>query len=141
MVGNPLPNDSRVSRYCRPTSIGEDGLPLWTAFELRENEDYLSVNWLEYFGELTTTELVNSIRCALSKSLRLSTNGRLALLKVEEIKLIRHEANQSSLLVNHVPLSNDESHAGIFGLAGENQRIAVELRALLSLGDIYLAVE
>lgn len=46
-----LPDTDHVSRYCKPSTVGEDGLPTEQAFSLRPGEDHLSVNWLEYLGD------------------------------------------------------------------------------------------
>ena len=53
-----IEDDHHVSRYCKPSSIGEDGLPLTSAFRLRTKEEYLSVNWLEYYANLKVLRLV-----------------------------------------------------------------------------------
>ena len=45
MTGDSLPDADHVSRYCSPGRI-EDGLPAAAAFELRPQDQYLSVNWL-----------------------------------------------------------------------------------------------
>ncbi len=70
MAASPLPDDDHVSRYCKPSAVGRDGLPLANAFELRPAckqrpaEDHLSVNWLEYFQQARDLEAALT-RCAL----------------------------------------------------------------------------
>ena len=47
MRDDPIPDENHVSRYCPPSRV-EDGMPLASAFALKPNEQFLSVNWLEY---------------------------------------------------------------------------------------------
>jgi len=55
-----IEDEHHVCRYCKPSSMGEDGLPLTSAFTLRTNEEYLSVNWLEYYKNGSTTIFVGT---------------------------------------------------------------------------------
>ena len=57
MSGPPLPDQDHVARYGKPSAMGTDGLPKVAAFELRERDSSLSVNWIEYFGEDRETSL------------------------------------------------------------------------------------
>ncbi len=43
-VDQPLPNGNHISRYCKPSVIAENGLPMASAFGLRQGEKYLSGN-------------------------------------------------------------------------------------------------
>ena len=82
MTNPPLPDADHFSRYCKPSDV-QDGEPLSTAFQLRENEDCLSVNWLEYFGEVGQPAAVELVRESfLRKSYQLKVNGRFAVLNV-----------------------------------------------------------
>ena len=140
MNGKPLSDDDHVSRYCKPTNV-EDGLPSVSAFMLRPGEDHLSVNWLEYFGVLDRLTAVQRIREAFqSKDYRLGTSGQLAVLNVAAISAIAHEIAHGSLRVEHLPLEDDPSHAGILGYSADDFAIAVEIRALVGREDVYPAV-
>jgi len=87
MFGAKIDEDDHISRYCRPSPIGEDGLPLATAFELRDGEDYLSMNWLEYFETLDLEQAIDHVRQAFrKKNFGISRNGGFALLQVGEVK-------------------------------------------------------
>ena len=87
MCAVALPDDDHVSRYCKPSAIARDGLPLAAAFELRPGEDYLSVNWLEYFGASNFDAAIESVRNAFhAKGFRLKPNGRLAVLNIGTVK-------------------------------------------------------
>ena len=62
MIAVPLPDSDHVSRYCKPSAVDERGLPLTAAFLPKQGEEYLSVNWLEYFGALNLTLAVDQVR-------------------------------------------------------------------------------
>ncbi len=61
MSGIEIDENHHVSRYCKPRFI-DDGLPIAEAFALRDKEEYLSVNWLEYFDTLNLTQAVDCVR-------------------------------------------------------------------------------
>jgi hypothetical protein len=141
MSGRHLSDNDHVSRYCSPLTIGKDGLPKVGAFQPRANEDYLSVNWLEYFGSLSTTDAVRRIQeMFVSKGYTLKENGRFAVLNVKDVRNIGREDGRDLLRLEHFPLENDQSHAGIFGYSTDDFMIALDLRALVSLEDVYDAV-
>jgi hypothetical protein len=48
MKGDPLPEKDHVSRYCSAVHCTENGRITGTAFQLRQKDGYLSVNWLEF---------------------------------------------------------------------------------------------
>ena len=50
MQRDRVPDTDHISRYCGGAQILPDGRISGTAFRLRELEEYLSVNWLEYLG-------------------------------------------------------------------------------------------
>ena len=86
MRNAPLPEDHHVTRYCKPTTVADAGLPTVSAFQLRLDEEYLSVNWLEYFGKLELNASLQRVRSEVAKSLALSPNGRFAVLNVGATK-------------------------------------------------------
>ncbi len=136
-----LREDDHLSRYCKPTAVGRDGLPTAAAFELRPNEDHLSVNWLEYFGSRDLGTAVERVREAFRrKGYQLRRNGRFAVVGVGAAKTAVAEAVGRPGRVEHLPLSDDESHAGIFGYAADDLAVAVELRARVRREQVYPAV-
>lgn len=52
MSSQNLPENDHVSRYFGFDDLDEEGLPSPGAFELREGEEYLSVDWLEFLLSL-----------------------------------------------------------------------------------------
>jgi len=137
-----------MARYCSPSRMGSDGLPTSDAFKNRLNESYLSVNWLEYFGRTDIESAIEDVRGAFAgKRYRLSSNGRFAVLNVYEAKNAAAAAVEPLRLqidIRHSPTTDDPSHAGIFGY-GEDElldlRLAVELRRLVSVEHVFLAVK
>lgn len=141
-MNEPLPDRDHVSRYCKPSTVGERGQPMAAAFAIRPGEGYLSVNWLEHFGEPGGTEAaLNRVRETLrSKGFRLRSNGRFALLNVGKVKTTIRRTFRRSLHINHLPLPDDASHAGILGYTERDLMIAAEIKAAVRAEDLRSAV-
>ena len=112
-----------------------------SAFELRQGEEYLSVNWLEYFNSPDRATAVDAVRKVFSeKGFRLRQNGRFAVFNVGEATIAVREGVGRSLIIEHLPLDDDGSHAGVFGYTEDDFAVAVELKALVSYQDIHPAL-
>ena len=137
----PLPDEHHFSRYCKPTAVGRDGLPTAAAFEMKPDEEYLSVNWLEYFDTPDLGAAVERVREAFRlKRYRVRRNGRFAVVNVGAALTAVAEAVGRRGRVDHIPLDDDESHAGFFGYAADDLAVAVELRALIRPEHVHPAV-
>ena len=115
--------------------MGTDRLPKVVAFELRAQDSSLSVNWLEYFGpdrDLSIQEIRQVIQICLRP------NGRFAVLGVAAAKEAIIAAGSSPELFSD-PQPGDPSHASIGGYTSDDFDVAVELKALLTHNDVYLA--
>ena len=135
MSKTPLPDQDHVARYCKPSAMGTDDLPKVAAFELRERDASLSVNWLEYFGpdrDLSIQEIRQVIQICLRP------NGRFAVLGVAAAKEAIIAAGSSPKLFSD-PQPDDPSHASIAGYTSDEFDVAVELKALITHHDVYLA--
>ena len=53
-----LYGSNHVARHCSAICIKPNGTPHPTAFQLRKNEQFLLVNWLEYFGRANPADNV-----------------------------------------------------------------------------------
>ena len=139
--GEPsIPDEDHVSRYCKPTAMAQSGLPMAASFRLREGEEYLSVNWLEYLRQPDLPTALDLVRDSFrQKGFRLARNGRFSVLRVAAIKTAAAEAAGRQLLLQHRPSPLDQSHAGIFGYAAEDLAIAAELAAIVTPRDIHPA--
>lgn len=136
-----VPDEDHVSRYCKPSAVNESGLPLSAAFLPKQGEEYLSVNWLEYFRALDLTVAVDQVRHVfLNKNYRLRPRGRFAVLNVGAAKTAVREGTGKSLRVNHLPVNDDETHSGIIGYKADDLAVAVELKALVIPLNVHPAV-
>ena len=125
-MNDPLPDSDHVLRYCSPRHVNE-GIIHGSAFRLRPGEEYLSVNWMEYFGK-SVEEQTKGVRTVLiKKGLQLKPNGRFARLHVGTVKEMIRNAE-----VKRVPGPKDPSHAGIYP-AKDNREAILELRELKNI--------
>ena len=138
MSGTSLSDDAHVSRYCRPSAVGQDGLPLPAAFQLKAGEDHLSVNWLEYFGTFDLDTAVAHVRTAFrAKGYSIRPNGRFSVLRVGSAKEAVSAASGHPSRIEHLPLDNDASHSGIFGYRPNDLAVAAELKILVGHADVH----
>ncbi len=129
MKDEPLPPDHHISRYCRGASV-ENGEPTAASFMLRGNEDYLSVNWLEFLGLGDRDSEIAEIRRVLGTKLKLGSTAKIALLEVGSMKEYVRENSQDAIdprvlhLPDEPPDIPDPSHSGIFDTRQDEQLIA-----------------
>lgn len=139
MRNEPLPDEHHVARYCKPSSV-EDGLPSAEAFTLKKDDEYLSVNWLEYLGASDTYTAVERVREAFrNKRYQVRRNAGFAVLNVEAAKHAVHKATEATPAIKHLPARNDPSHSGIFVGTADNFAIAVQLAALVTPENMHAA--
>ncbi len=92
MADTTLPDNHPVSRYCKPTTVDQYGLPLSAAFMPRQGEERFSVNWFEYFGGPALDTAIDRVRTVFwEKGFRVVRNGRFILLNVGAAKTAVHE--------------------------------------------------
>ena len=141
MCAAAVPDDDHLSRYCRPSAVASDGLPMAAAFELRPGEDHLSVNWLEYFSAPDLEAAIESVRNTFrAKGFGLRRNGRFAALNVGAVKATVSRVTAGTARVVHLPVDDDESHGGVFGYTADDLAVAVAIRALVGRDNMYPAV-
>ena len=128
MPGPRIPETDHVSRLCGGSKCDDDGRPLGTAFMLRPDEPYLSVNWLESTGASSRAEQLAVVRRNLTgKGVSLPAKGHLAVLHLRTVfDHVRSAAPDSrDLTAHHEPEPpHDPSHAGIYGYGNEDDVIA-----------------
>ena len=111
------------------------------AFLVREGEDYLSVNWLEYFQEPDLSTAVQRVREAFrAKGFRLGRRGAFAIIMVGDAKKAIREQSGNLLRFEYAPSHDDASHAAIYGYTARDLVVAAELAALVGPRDVYPAV-
>ncbi len=115
-------------------------MPTASAFMPKPEEDYLSVNWLEYFGKGNSTDAIEQVRKTFqSKNYQLKRGGRFAVLNISAAKKAALEADDCALCINHLPVGDDPSHAGIFGYTSKDLAIAATLALLVTPQDVHPA--
>ncbi len=141
MEGDLLPDDDHVSRYCKPSDFDQAASqPKTGAFQRRSRrsdagaltrEQYLSVNWLEFFGAAERDAAVGYVREAFqAKEYRLRPNGRFLVINAGVARLAALEADGTEISFTHMPLPDDASHSAVLGLPNDDLDVAVELKLL-----------
>ncbi len=123
MKGDHVPDSDHVSRFCKPATI-DDGIVTGLAFRLREGEEYLSVNWLEYLACDDRSTQIAALRDVFERKFsKVSATARFAVLNVGALcAYVRSESRD--LTVVHEPERDDESHCGVHGLRLDDEVIA-----------------
>ncbi len=124
MKGDPIPDQDHISRYCSAMHCTENGQVTGTAFQLRQIEECLSVNWLEFFHLADRQEEIREVRKVLR--LKLGAKAKIAVLNVgETIKYVRTQSPDArNLSMLHEPEEDDPSHSGIYGFQYDDHLIA-----------------
>ena len=106
-----LDDQHHIIRYCKPASLDENGKPSHQSFILRLqiSEEYLSVDWFEYFQGETIEILQNICNALREKGLNPKPSGVLAKLSNKTVK--NKLLNGMNLIVNIYKILN--SYAGI----------------------------
>ncbi|MCY0149850.1 hypothetical protein OEG84_19635 [Hoeflea sp. G2-23] len=90
-----------------------------SAFYLRDEENYLSVTWCEYFDGLPD----ESLRCAIEAirgSIRVGGKARFALANVGSIKSTMENEAGVKLRIEHLPEEDNPAHAAVKRWPNEN---------------------
>lgn len=121
MKGDPLPGKDHISRYCAPKTA-PDGQPTGASFMLKKDEDFLSVNWMEHFGETDQKVQIAKIREHIELSL--AKSGLFTVLNVGRITDQIQRFGEKKLAILHEPTQCDPSHSGIHGYQHEDLLVA-----------------
>ena len=127
MTDKDIPAGDRICRYCKPSSI-VDGKLMSEAFQVRRNEDHLSVNWIEYLRARDLASAVDTVcRLLRGKGDQVKPGGRMAIIGVGMAVSAALDAANKSIRIKHMPRPGDESHSGIFGYTYGDYEIATAL--------------
>ena len=132
-----LHRDDHVARWCRTTCVDQETKwPKVSAFYLREGENDLSTNWLEYYSD-DHTDAVNTIRDNFP--LTLTVGGRFVVLNVGQALDSVANRGARSATAKHTPAEGNPSHASIWweDIHLNNQVFAAELHTLITSESIY----
>lgn len=139
-TGDSLPDEDHVARYCAPRTV-QNGVVLSPAFERRPQDEYLSVNWLEFFGATSTAEGVAQIREAFeNKGFCARRSGRFAVLGVGTVRQLVLSEIDRALRILHWPVENDASHAGILDMQDNDIEVQRILASLVTAEQTFDAI-
>ena len=139
MSGRLIPDSDHVSRYCKP-SVVQNGLPIVAAFLARPNEEYVSVNWVEYLDARDLPVAIGKVRAGFQRrGYSLRPNGRFVVLNVGSCKESATRVNQQ-VRFEHLPRDDDRSHAGIVGIGEDDFAVAAEITRLVAPKDVHPAI-
>jgi len=106
-----VPSSDHIARYCKPTTLTENGAPTGASFCLRPEETSLSVKWLEYLDNIDRGNALEQLRRVYAQKFkRISAEAKVAVLNAGEV--ITHVYNECDRLLSilHEPTDNDPSH-------------------------------
>lgn len=130
MKGDQLPDPDHVSRLCSRQRLNESGEPLGSAFLPRENDDYLSVFWLERTGRTGRDQQLVEIRRRMQRvDLKLRVQSRIAVLQIGRTRAGVQSEIGKEIRVLHEPVGADgreidDTHAGIHGITPDDLELA-----------------
>lgn len=130
-------DDDHVSRYCTRMRIDEDGTPLPAAFTLRRTDEYLSVNWLEYFGVSDIEHNMVHVRKAFGKHYTIRASGQFAVLNVGDVKATIKESLGRVLSITDLQEDDYPSHASIDGYTVNDDHVPIALSEMVEKDDMH----
>ncbi len=125
MEGDIIPPTDHITRLCFGKAVDGETI-LGAAFLLRPQKDhYLSVNWLEYLKCSDRVSEIAEIRRRYSR-FNLKKNDRIAILNVGItcLKVASNTNDNRCLKATHEPLTEDDSHSGLWGYSSNDILIA-----------------
>ena len=128
-MGQIIRDEDHVVRYIGGKKIDQGRIQA-SAFFLKKDQKYLSVNWIEFFGQPNLADAVREIRGVFGrKEYKLGASARFAVLNVGEAKSFVLEGTEQiyRIFFTEEALSDDPSHAGINGITQENQMMIGEI--------------
>ena len=125
MKGEKIPDQNHIARFCRPLQVNEEQIQA-TAFMLREGEECLSVNWLEFLNCSNRENEITKLRTIFSETFTVGARAKIAVLNVGDVhdKVLTESPDSRNLEVLHDPAMNDPSHSGIYNLKQDDELIA-----------------
>ena len=107
---------------------------------LRPGEEYLSTNWLEHFHPADRAVQLTGVRQTLrDKGFRVAHTGHFGVLNVgNAVARCQQELNVEIRFIT-LGDARDPSHTGIYGLAGNEEDVALELAQAVDPAEVYPA--
>lgn len=125
LKGDRITDNNHIARYCRPSQI-DNGKIQASAFFLREDEDGLSVNWLDFLNCTDRDSEVCALKLIYSNKFSVGKTAKIAIIQVGQMcnKVRMESHDRRNLSVVHAPSFDDESHSEIYNLRPDNELIA-----------------
>jgi hypothetical protein len=122
-----LPGEDHVVRYVPWARLRKDeddnviGV-LGAAFRLRDDEEYLSATWAEYFAGATHAERIAAAVKAFRASLVVAPRSGFATGNVDQIKetCLAHEGKHKIRII-HEPEDDNQAHTALRGWPRDNE--------------------
>lgn len=128
MACRVLCDEHNIVRYIKPTHV-ENGKINHEAFERRENEEGLSVNWLEYYENKTKEEQLKGAISDCATGISFSKTGKFAEINIGKARSILNEKEEFSCFL-HKPSKGNPSHSEIL-ISKRNKKRNERLRQRL----------
>jgi hypothetical protein len=141
MKGDTIPDQDHVARLCFPKHIPEGQIQA-TAFMVREDEESLSVNWLEFLNCSCRENEITALRDIYNATFnRVGTRAMIAVLNVGEVreKVLKESSDGRNLEILHDPIADDPSHSGIYNLQYNDEEIAELILESVQANQTYPA--
>jgi len=94
MKGEKIPDQNHIARFCRPWQVHEEQIQA-TAFMLREGEEYLSVNWLEFLNCSNRENEITKLRTIYSETFTVGARAKKGYIRnsqvVKSLQTQRHK--------------------------------------------------
>mgnify|MGYP005994149741 CR=1 FL=1 len=125
-MGKPIPETDSLARYCGASKI-LDNKPIGAAFNLRPNEEYLSVNWLEFYNNDDRIKQIEKVVADVNRAKKTGSTSKLALFNmstaIAAVKAITKHAIQLSATHEPISVPSNQSHAGLHGYLLDNATV------------------
>lgn len=139
MINQPIPGNNHITRHVGPGQVFPDGRISGQAFRRRVGEEYMSVNWIEYFGSIGHSDAVQTICKLLRKKRGIKLNSKLVVISVGKMtEYVKKEAN-IALYVKHTPDVIDPSHSGVFNMPIDDTAVGNHIAKIIDKDAVYPA--
>jgi len=117
-------------------------MPTSEAFLLREGEEFLSTNWLEYFHESERVAQLEGVKQALTnKGFQIGSTAFFAVSNVGSAISICRDYLALDIFFSTTGELADPSHTGIYGYVSLNACTAALIAASASPNEVYPAIQ
>lgn len=128
-----LPDEDHIVRYVPWTRVAKDAddnvlgiLP--EAFQRREDEDGLSVNWLERVGASDMAAALQATVSLIGNTMKVGKKARLTVSNVHKFKDICAQRGQQVRII-HAPEEGNEPHSEVRRIPRDDLRLLEDLAA------------